>query len=307
MHVNMQRDSSMIFSMQASTVCYEHVKLASRYLREQFGLRYNGFAILLCMLEAARSIGVAELADYLMLSKGSVLALLLALEDGGHVVKAGSDEDGRAMACGLSKGGRAVVSEASRGVSDLLVKTFLTSLPMEEFELFANIDAGTTALRGHDVTGFGATAPGTLALRERGYLFPSGHFVWWRVVVERWKACAREKCGMSFDEFRILELVDSLGGMVLKDVADSLRLQRSGLSIYKGNLVKAGLLLERPDPFDGRSTMVRCTPEGGRLVAGRRGEFDAVMRAGHVGLGPAQEILLNAWYMRMYSNMRAAS
>ena len=43
----MQRDSSMIFSMQASTVCYEHVRLISRYLRERFGLRYNGFAILL--------------------------------------------------------------------------------------------------------------------------------------------------------------------------------------------------------------------------------------------------------------------
>ena len=294
----------MIFSMQTSTVCYEHVKLVSRFLRERFGLRYNSFTILLCLLEAARPVGVGELSDYLMLSKGAVLALLLALEDDGLLIKTESSTDGRAMVCELSGSGRDMVADASRGVSNMLEKTFMAALPLEEFELFANIDAATSALRGHDVAGFGAEAPGTLALKERGYLFPSGHFVWWRVVVERWKACVREKCGRSFDEFRILELVDSLGGMVLKDVAASLRLQRSGLSVYKNSLVEAGLLVERPDPFDGRSTMVRCSSEGSRLVAELRGELDRIMRMGHIGLGPTQEIVLNAWYARMYSNMR---
>jgi DNA-binding MarR family transcriptional regulator len=302
-----KRGPAMLFSMQVSTVIYEHFKRSSRYLRVHFGLRYNAFTILLCLLEAQRPAAVAELADYLMLSKNTVLSLLLALEDDGLVAKTGRPNDNRFMECTLTDEGVGLVRKASRDVSDMLANTFLASLPMDEFARFSDIDSATRVLRGHDVPGFGATAPGTASIDSREYLFPSGHFVEWHVLVNRWKACLRRHSPLSFDEFRILDLVSSREGMTLGEVAEGLQLQKSGLSIYKSRLEESGLLQCRPDPFDGRRTVVRCTAESARMVAELRTRLDEVTRAGHVGLSETDAIVLDAWYMRMYSNMRTTA
>lgn len=300
--------SSVHFSMQYSTLFCEHVRLCSNYLRKNHGLRYNAYTILLCLLEASRPVTVTELADYLMLSRETVLPLLLSLEDKGLVSKTCDSVDGRRIQCALTPAGKDAVLLASKGISEMLEAVFMASLPMDEFaRFFSDIDAATAALRGHEVPGFGAHAPGTKPVDKRAYLFPSGHFVEWRVVVDRWKACVREHLGISFDEFRILELVGSRGSMALKDVASCLCIQKSGVSLYKKNLVDLGLLLEKPNPYDRRGAMVHCSPKASRLIEGMRARLDTIMDVGHVGMSETQRIVVEAWYMRMYSNMRTAA
>ena len=304
---NVPAGSSIPFSMQASTVIYEHVKRISRFLKCEYALRYNAFSLLLSMLEVGRPVSVAELVDYLMLSRNTVLPLLLDAEDRGFVSKADDETDARYMMCALTDSGEAFVREACRGVSTMLQETFLSALPASEFELFSMIDRGLVNLRGHDVPGFGLDARNGAGRNEEGEFFSSGYFVEWRVLVDQWKRILRDGCGLSFDEYRILDVLSGRGSMMLSDVAAYLCLQKSGLSLYKDNLIRLGLVMQRVDPFDARRMVLRCTPKGVRVAASARDELDAVTQKAHCGLSESGEVVLAAWYTRMHSNLRLSS
>ncbi|NLG11259.1 MAG: winged helix-turn-helix transcriptional regulator [Coriobacteriaceae bacterium] len=296
-------NATVLFSMQTTTVIYEHVRLASRLLKKNYDLGYNEFSVLFVLLRYGRPASVDELSNYLMLAKSTVLALLVNLDNRCLIHKENASDDHRLMACSLSSSGCELVSWATEDVGNMLRNRFMRSLPREEFQAFADISEDLDVLRGYSVLKLSRREPAKTCGKIPSYWFSAEHYIFWRVIVDRWTDVIKRYNSLSFDAFRILELVAAYGDMSLGTIANRLFMQKSGVTIYKNKLLKDNLLTQHPNPFDRRGLLVRCTAQG-RLLAGKvRADLDEVMRSGHSSLTESEIIVLDAWYMRMYVNM----
>lgn len=104
------------------TVIIEHVRLASRTIKESSGLSYNEFTLLYLLLDSSEPLSAETLADFLMIRKETASDLLLRMEDKHLIVKTPDDGDRRVMRCVLSRTGRSLTARSSAEVESALSK-----------------------------------------------------------------------------------------------------------------------------------------------------------------------------------------
>jgi DNA-binding MarR family transcriptional regulator len=297
----MSSTEAVFFSLQLTTVFIEHVKISTRLLKARFSLTYNEFVALFALYSAAQPVTVEALGSYLMLRRNTVLPMLLQLENKGLVIKSNAEEDSRIMLITASQDGLTLVSKAAVGLDELLREVFWRALPESDFFQFMRntIAKSVDLLRGFAVPGFDVA-------EVRDKLFPCAHYLFWRGMVELWAETTTSISALPFSEYRILELLKEFDTLSPRDIAERLLMQKSGVSVYKAHLLKEGLIVEATDPFDGRRVMLRSTKKGRKVARGIASELDKLVSLIHTTLSSEGVMILNAWYLRMYSNLRTA-
>ncbi len=77
----------------------------------------------------------------------------------------------------------------------------------------------------------------------------------------------RQECGIPLNRFETLQVLGRREPCRVNDIADELAVTWSGTSKVVDKLESAGLCRRRPNPDDGRSSLIELTEPGRRLVA----------------------------------------
>ena len=290
--------SHVVASYQAMTVITEHYRRISGLMRSEFGVAYTDLLALTTLFEHAEAVPTPWLSDYLMLGRKTVWNVLLKLEDLGYVDKAASPDDGRTMLLRLTPAGEQVIESIHQRLASFIREQFLTNLHEEEYFDFVR-DTSKEAvdiLRGY---------PMENSLEESGRrpLYGSSHLLLWRSLIHKWKEALRDAGGPSLGAFRILDVLAEEGEAAPSALADKLCLPRSNTTTYLQQLVQDGLLHEVPHGHDGRQKAIAITRRGMRKARRLRTAIEKVAEASHGPLSSEGQLVVDAWYLRMYANL----
>jgi DNA-binding MarR family transcriptional regulator len=76
-----------------------------------------------------------------------------------------------------------------------------------------------------------------------------------------------EKFDIQIPEWRIIMALDMFGDLPFYEIVDRTSMDKARVSRALKRLSDLGLILSRPDPFDGRKVILRITPKGRRMCA----------------------------------------
>jgi DNA-binding MarR family transcriptional regulator len=245
---------------------------------------------------------VTTIADYLMLQKRTIWAMLFDLENRELLLKSSAKQDGRRMAVALTPFGRTLVHETRDTITALLGATFWRGLPEEELvhTMLPNVALTIVDLRGHAVEGFSCQT------YERANI-TIDFLLFWRILIENWERAAHKRTGLPLSAARILGLISHFDGFSPQDIANRLLIESSGVSIYKKELEAQGYITETSDDVDCRKVRLCCTKSGYRVAKRLDGAFLDATHLVHRVVNDEGANLINAWYMRMYSNLMAGT
>jgi DNA-binding MarR family transcriptional regulator len=296
----MQRET-VKFSLQLAAVFLAHRRSLSLFFRERYGLSYSEIAVSLALHEANAPVLLMPLTDYLMLSRKTVLTILDSLEAKRLILKKNYPADRRLMSICLTAQGKELADQALAGLNELVRDIFLVALPKEDFTRFmsGSIKSGIDALRGHP-------APKAFASYGDSVIIGVDFLIYWRVLYDRWENIVRAESHLSFNSFRVAALLDESDNLSPFDIAEHLLAQRSEIAVCKTRLLSHGLIREKRDVSDGRRRILAITAKGHKLVRSMSARLDEITRKAHSHISDENRAVLNAWYYRMYSNLRAA-
>ncbi len=146
---------SIALSRQMMTVILEHVRISKEYLRRNAAITYNDLLVLLALQEAGEPVGADALADYAILQRRTVAAMLREMQKAGLVARTSSEDDGRVMLCSITREGSAVARQCSADLSARLDEGILLGLDKEEAagairgSIRGSIRGACDYLRGH--------------------------------------------------------------------------------------------------------------------------------------------------------------
>lgn len=285
-------------SHRIMTVITEHYRLTSALMRSDFNLTYSGLSTLTTLLEYTEAVPTPWLCDYLMLERKTVWNVLLKLEDRGLIAKEASPIDGRTMLLSLTPEGRVVSERANEALAAFARERFLASLQDEEFFEFMRDSSRESCdiLRGHSMPTLAATP-------NQSHFFGSSHLLLWRTLISRWKEALRDNHGPSLSAFRLLDLLDQEREAKPSGLADTLRLPRSNASLYFRQLIQGGLIRETPSYSDGRYKTVALTKRGTQETDRLRKIVQSITQEAHRPLSQDGQLVVEAWYARMYINL----
>lgn len=123
---------SIALSRQMMTVILEHVRISKEYLRRNAAITYNDLLVLLALQEAGEPVGAGALADYAILQRRTVAAMLQEMQKAGLVARTSSEDDGRVMPYSITREGSAVARQCSADLSARLDEGILLGLDKEE-------------------------------------------------------------------------------------------------------------------------------------------------------------------------------
>lgn len=123
---------SIALSRQMMTVIFEHVRISKEYLRRNAAITYNDLLVLLALQEAGEPVGAGALADYAILQRRTVAAMLQEMQKAGLVARTSSEDDGRVMPYSITREGSAVARQCSADLSARLDEGILLGLDKEE-------------------------------------------------------------------------------------------------------------------------------------------------------------------------------
>ncbi|MBQ9954839.1 MAG: MarR family transcriptional regulator [Eggerthellaceae bacterium] len=291
------KHESIALSRQMMTVILEHVRIVKEHLRCNATITYNDFLVLLALQEAGEPVGAETLADYAILQRGTVAAMLQEMQKAGLVARTSSEDDGRVMLYSITREGSAVARQCSADLSAKLDEGILLGLDQGEAgkAIRGSIRGACDHLRGHrhGMAIEGGWLPNPIC---------ADYLLYWRAITEKWTSVAAEH-GLALGEYRMLEYLDEFGTASTGDLACRLGIKQSNVSLYKRRLLERGLLHEAMDPFDGRKVAVRSTKEGAAVFSRARKSMNIVAQQGHKALADADIMTMNVWYMQMYLNL----
>ena len=294
--------SHVAASYQAMTVIAEHYRRISGLMRSEFGITYTDLLALTTLLERTASVPTPWLSDYLMLDRKTIWNVLLKLEDLGYVSKTASPDDGRTMLLRLSASGNQAAEDIHRRLSAFIREQFLANLHEDEYFDFMR-DTSKKAvdiLRGHLVQP-------SLEESEERPLYGSSHIILWRSLIHQWRTTLRSHHGPSLGAFRILDFLAQEGETGPSTLADTLCLPRSNTTSYLQQLTQNGLLCQVPHSQDGRQKNIVITRRGIQEAHRLRSAIEKVAEAAHCSLSPEGQLVVDAWYLRMYANLSHSS
>ena len=288
------------YSWQLLTVVLAHISTTTRFLHRRFDLKYNEFALLMHMAETDRAIDVDDAVRFLMLKRQTAWELLLRMEENGVLVKLCDENDGRKMLCFLTDKGAELARNSIKQFNDEMRSLFLESLPSSEMEPL-KMHETMARLRGEQAQSPTPQTP----TKGQPFSYCADYLIFWRVLNERWSAHARA-AHLALAEYRILEILNEYDYMNPGGIAKCLIMQKSGVSLYCRSLAARQLISMADDPFDKRGTIIRPTKLGTVAYLAARQPIISTTRECHGAASQHDIIVLNAWYMRMYANVRDA-
>ncbi|MBR2836062.1 MAG: MarR family transcriptional regulator [Coriobacteriales bacterium] len=282
---------------QMITVILEHLRLIAKCVKQGYNLTYGELSLLVAMFEAKRPILVEPMADFLMLKRQTLWTMMLELEDRGILCKQSLHDDMRSMLCSFSPQGQVLTEQAIQDFNRLIEVVFMPSLSSKEHAEFKDsVQYSNDALRGH-------TIPEELRPKPADLRFGAEYLVYWRAIAEVWEKTTHES-QFALTEYRMLQILDEYGTMYPADITQKLFIERSSVSVFKTKLIERGLLREACDPFDRRRSIVQPTKEGRTAFQTATYRLSEATRMAHTGLDDNGIMVVNVWYMRMYSNLR---
>ena len=295
----MRIGDSIGFSVRLCTFFAEQDRLFTGYLRAEGQLVYSELTLLCAMHEAVQPLALEPLAELLMLSPRTVRSMLLDLEDKGFVSKLNDPEDRRFMLVRLTEHGRTVTERANRDIYLLMKESLWEALPESDFEdvLKKGMRHDVNHIRGFAVEPFGDLPHTDLPISV-------DHFIFWRIIVDRWTRTLRDESDLSLNDFCVLYYLSECEKLISSEIADALLLPRSALSLCKSHLLESTLVSEQEEEGDGRKVVLSCTPQGKHLAKQMFEKLDALTRDIHSGMAEEDSGVVSAWYARMFSNMR---
>lgn len=295
----MRQTSSIGFSIRLQAFISKHMRRQRDYLRNVHQLAYGEFAMLYAMLDAGAPLAVEPLAEFLMLKTRTVRQMLLAMEDRGLVAKRSDPGDNRRMVSSLTEAGEAAVRSAAYECFLRFEKPLWRNLAEAEFEevLGSDMRSCVNHIRGRAVEPFEDGA------RAKASPVPVDHFVFWRVVTDRWAQAVREECGLSLNAFCLLRCLYEQGALHPSEAADMMLIPRSALSACKQELEGRGLIAEHGGRLDRRGVVLSCTQEGADAARRVFVPLDEMTRDFHSAMDEEGAAVVNAWYARMFVNM----
>lgn len=288
---------AVLFNLQLTTVFVEHQRRYADFIREQFGLTYNEMILLLTLNGVNEPIAIRPITEYLMLERKTVLTILANLESKDLIVKQGFSKDARIVLVSINSKGNKLAQESIRSLMDLMREEFTQSLPEQEFSELTGIRRGIDKIRGFEVAEMGVS-------QECQEATTVDYMLYWRTLVDSWTSIIKDRCNLAFNEYRILALTDNYDALSPGDIARLLVIESSAVSIHKASLLSQGLVQEAVDPFDSRGRIVRCSAKGTKVVRSVWTELEQITRVAHNHLSEKGIGIVNAWYLRMYSNLR---
>lgn len=284
-------------SHQMMTVICEHHRLTTSLMHSGYDLSYSDLTALTTLLEHPEPVPTPWLCDYLMLERKTVWNILIKLEDRQLITKEASATDGRTMLLGLSAAGKHIAEQANEDLAELIHERFLTKLQDEEFFEFmrSSSEKSCDILRGHPVLDIPITANQIL-------FFGSSHLLLWRTLLHRWREAVRPG-NLSLSAYRILNLLEHEEKMTPSTLADTLRLPRSNTSMYVHRLIQENLVHEVPDAIDERQKRISLTKPGVEKLTQLNSRIDAATEEAHRALPRNGQLVVDAWYLRMYANL----
>lgn len=294
----MAEREAVFFTLQLTTVIIEHHKMIARLLKTQFGITYNEFSVLCLLLEGNKPLEAKVITDFLMLKKRTMRSILDELEDRSLIAKSTASADKRMMLISLTDRGGGLAKTANALIVHEVHEVFWYGLPPREFTetLFVMIGPAIEDLRGHPIDEIERNKSGSPTINV-------GFFLFWRLLIEYWEQAAQKRAGLGLSAARVLAIVGHFDGFSPQDIADRLLIERSGVSLYKKELMQAGLVTEEENEHDGRGRLLHCTKAGYRMAKRLDGEFLEVTHRVHRLVSDTQAVVLNAWFMRMYANL----
>lgn len=295
----MTRTETTGFSLQLAVVWLEHQQLSAHFLKSHVGLTYNEFTLLYALQHAIEPVSFSALTDFLMVRERTAFSELASLEEKRLLAKTEMTADRRRMLIAITPIGSRVVSVALHELCGLLQAECWVSLPKNEFSeyMLKNIEASLNSMRGHSAPGFGVgeCAP------DR---FPVHHFVFWRVMRERWTAAIRQCSGLSLYQFLLILLIENGGPLTSADVARHLDLHVSVVSRYKEGLIAQGLVRECSCECDSRRKIMSNTKKAELIIEECCDCLNSIIQMVVDDNSTDDHARVNrAWIDRMYANL----
>ena len=288
---------SFQFSTDYITLIIEHVRTITHLLRSIAGITYNEYALLAVLLDACKRFQAADLGDYIGLKTRAITASLLDLEDRGYIEKECDPHDRRIMLIGLRDGSideaRSIVSTIEEHVRE----RFWIGLQVEEFMLFReSTSQAVDKLRGHAVPSVQDHITPTTLIHPDFYIA-------WRMMQEVWNAVSCKVGRLPLRECRVLLLARQVGIVSPSDAADSLLIDKAGVTLAKKKLVQMGLVTQSTLKSDDRKLIIECTRTGATLADKLHAELRKTTE-GILSEGTGESLMrVNSWSMMMYRSL----
>ena len=291
------KNEEALFSLQFSIVLVEHLRVISQVLRKRHTLAPNAYSTLVVLDVLKRPIDATTLTNYLVFKQGTLLAILAALEDRGFVHKDIDPIDERCMLVSLTSAGQVIARQLASEVAQLMAETFWRSRPTSDYLVpLLELEDHLEKVRGFSVQ------IDPLEKRSTG-LTHALLFRIIRLIIDAWTQTTKQQDGLSFNEGRVLLLLEHFGELTPSEIAQRLRLARSGVSLNLARLSDLLLVNSFQNLSDGRVKVFRCTYKGLRHS---RELFAALRKTTSDVYGNYSDdavITLNEQHMGMYRDL----
>lgn len=285
------------FSPHLVSLYAEIVRLSSQVCRDRHALTLSEYELLAALRKSIGPLLIGELSDFLVLQVGTIWQMTSSLAKRGLVEGRSSKEDGRYQLCSLTKEGELLASRCCEDLYGYLNSIYMRLLPDSEFFEYMNrsITSSLDVLRGHEAA--------CSAKMVREVRFKVEFTIMIRVLMEKWRSCVANACGLSLTQFRMLHVLDEAQAARVQDLADSLFIPRSLASTCKNALISSGYAWQQSNPDDARSVIVLRTSKGSALVNQILPLLNEITAASHNPGSDEGVAVLRAWLARMYCNL----
>lgn len=240
------------------------------------------------------------LAHYLVFKQGTLLSTLASLEDAGYVQKLPHPDDARALLVSLSNKGFEMAGQLADEVYEIMTKTFWQSLPSGEyFSPLKELENQLSKLRGYAIEGC------ALNIDTHGLT----HALLFRtieLIIYAWAKAVKDHAGLSFNEGRILLLLELSGKLAPSEIAQRLHLDRSLISLSLKHLYAQEWVFSVENTQDKRRKSYLCTAGGLTLARELLSLLRKTTCTAYETYSDDAVITLNAQHMRMYSDLHHA-
>lgn len=290
------RAIDLLVNHQMITVHLEHERLIGHALRSGFHLDIVEYCLMDFLDGFDGELDNSHLRDFKARKYKTLLAAVTSLEDKGLVRKR-AIEGRKAFAMRLTDAGDALVREINDAVLELMRATFWRNIPDDEIaDMMATSVGSLDNLK---------AAPMDLYREDgRTSLIHPYFFLDLVFTNQRWRDIVQREASLSLNAYRILDLLESFGRMAPSEIASTLCIERSGVSLNKRSLAERELVRQQEGGSDRRRQYLQCT-EKGRLTARRtRARLEEETRGFFSPVDADLVNVLNAQHLRMYCEVR---
>lgn len=264
-------------SQQWVTVYVEINRRLTKTLAESGNLTVTQYRILFELCLNNGSLPGSELPPLLLLNHSSITAALNGLEEQGYIAKSPIPNNKRALCITLLEEGKSAFLKASAVIAEVLKQIWVDLSPDQVDLIIKSTKDIVSSLRNIDSG-------------KNEYEIPSYYVTAIVHVNALWTKVLKETFRLSLTEFRILfYLAESDHKDRGVDLASSLILDTSMISMSIAKLERFDLVSREKDHFDKRNYFVNLTEEGKRVARNAHKELSTLNRTLYQDIPPEEQ------------------